>query len=762
MELLSNGRLKWQPNEIMLSKKLKVRFAVAYTNGAGTNIIAHEVDLLDENRQTVNALKTNVPTPATKRDVEAMFIIDSDSDNNKELLIHSTNSLSSYELQDGEFKDSWVYPFRFFEPASQGLLKPLSMQSVIVEDFNNDGVLDHFISTNDANSNLERGVYIMDGASKEIIKTISAGESQSGLLFSKVSDIDGDGSNELIAFTLSLDENSNLRNSIVIIDIETNAVEWTSPPVNYLPSTSNNDLFIADVDNDDALEIITANGYVFDGITKEQEWFSDEAFGLYVRTGDVLGKGYEQILTSIGAEIKIFDAEEKSVITPLLPRTGTHFDIGDLLGDGSNYLVINSTDQDATFQPDYAILAYKYDSATSLFEEVGKISLDGDPLDTSYLLLGDLIGSSAEEVIWQYDGNIRIASLVNSNFVEIPDVQKNYAFEPNFRTFGSRGYRLFNVEEDNANLMQSFIIGDESYVTRDDYNEDFLVADTFKGDEELQVAYSLNYDSDATPETLTCSGSGLNGSRGSSLVLHSEITGTIWTKNTDLYCKSIAFTDVDNDGFLDVIFGGTSQITVYNMRTNAELQTLTESGMQYARTYIENGEVFYIGRTRFDTFLKRYSFNNQSQLQLVAIGEAGPVGSSDNDDEEFFDIDLNADGIFDIVSLSNSSRDSQLIAFDSNLQVLSQVPFELPGQVQAAALDKFQDGSNSSNLIMAIESINVQGERTTRISSTDILENEPIWTSENALIGNLEGSNLYVTNDSRIVFGTTLATFLSY
>ena len=762
MQVFSNGRLSWQPDEIMLSDKLRVRFAIAYNNGAGTNIIAHKVELLDANRPNIKAQKTNVPGP--RRAVESMFIVDSDEDNNKELLIHSGSSLSAYELQDSEFKDSWVYPFQFFEQGAQDLLIPLSMQSVVVDDYNSDGVQDYFISTDGTNFSSDRSVYLMNGKSKRIIKTITAGENQSGLNFSKVADIDGDGNKELIAFTFMLNETNNNRNHIVVIDVDTDEVEWTSPPIGFLPSTNVNDIFIANVDSDDAFEIITSNGYVFDGVSKEQQWLYDQNFGRYIRTGDILDKGYEQLLVEGSAGIRIFDVMEQSVVEPALPQIGTHFDVGDVIGDGNNYLVINSTAQDATFQPDYSILLYKYVSSSNSFEELGKIPLDGSPFDTTYMLLGNIAGSDAEEVIWQYDGKIRIASFVNNEFVELPDVQKNYAYEASFRNFASRSYRLFNVEEDAPNLMHSYVFSDESYLSRDNYSENYLVSDSSIGDVELQAAYSIDYDQNSTPEILTCSASGLNGSRGSSLVLSSETSGVIWSQQADVYCKSIEFYDVNSDGFKDIIFGGPSILTVYNMHANSLLQEITGTGIQFAHSYFNNGKFSYLGKERFDSVLKRFQLDGQNQLQLITTGTAYPIGTAGNDNDDiFFETDLNGDGHLNILSISNSGRDSDLIVFNSSLQPTTQLAFRLPGQVQDAAFDKFQGENHPRNLIMAIDSNHFGNSvNTTRITSFDVTENEVVWTTENAVIGDFGGSDLYVTDDSRIVFGTTSATFLSY
>jgi len=180
-----------------------------------------------------------------------------------------------------------------------------SILSLAVGDVDTDG------KTEIVFGSMWRYLYVMDAATHGI--EWQSGELVTAISSIRISDIDQDATNEIIAG--SNDNGIGNDAYIYVFDGVTHVLEWTSPDLH-----GELELDIGDADGDGVKEIVGATRfgylYVFNGVSRVQEWRSSNLEGdLHgIAIGDADGDGSNEIAVGGGAgHIYVFDGVTRVV-----------------------------------------------------------------------------------------------------------------------------------------------------------------------------------------------------------------------------------------------------------------------------------------------------------------------------------------------------------------------------------------------------------------------------------------------------------------
>jgi hypothetical protein len=213
-------------------------------------------------------------------------------------------------------------------------------------------------------------VLVYDEETKATLTTLSVAPSPTGLA---LRDLDGDGIDELIVTT----------QSALYVYSGAGGLLWSVPGVG-------GDVTVGQMDDDPALEIATSSGDVVDTATHTVQWHWPDGFGLIVRAADVDGDGRDELVAADPWNyVWAYDVERQ---LPKWTLTASDHDIG----------AIELVDVDCDGRPDLIVGENQWGSVKA-FDTVSmelKWSIPNPEHGVTALAIGDSDGDLQDNLLW--------------------------------------------------------------------------------------------------------------------------------------------------------------------------------------------------------------------------------------------------------------------------------------------------------------------------------------------------------------------------
>lgn len=384
----------------------------------------------------------------------SMWVGDFDGDGKNEVL--STDSRHRVFIQSSEsggYGQSWMYPFKV---PTGGDIK-----QVIGANVDEDEALEILVVTED-------GISLINGLDNMATVVLE----QANMQFAALADANHDGTLEL-AYIAASDDYGN-DSTVHVVPLE--------DPTNELLNNSfidSKEITFANVDGDDALELVTNSGMVFDGDTWESQWLSGSKFGeYYVAAGDFDGDGVAEIAGSnSGGDIKLFSAQTKEQITSIDNFNTCAISAVNIDADNADELIVADCQGGDVRAYDLSdgILLQKWSLDTQGFSGTKSLAFgDSDNDGQLEAHWGTGQGSSGEDVF--------VVADINGDTVEA----KESALSIQLGSYSSAGW-INTLQEDIAGIF--FIPR-----TNSGYDGSRLLTLDFNGNQTLSDEISSNWD----------------------------------------------------------------------------------------------------------------------------------------------------------------------------------------------------------------------------------------------------------------------------
>lgn len=298
MSLNSSGTVSWKPDVPMFGTTLDVHYGIRAV-AAGLITDYDGTIALNDAKRLQPLVRSGIQLPGTTLYGDPNYLRVADFDGKGRSDIVATNGTILWTMKyDGVgYTQDWIYPFYLG-----------SIESIETYDINGDGHPDIMVGTNS-------NIAIIDGVTRSLIATIEDGNNHHYSVH--VVDVNNDGVSEIVY----------IGEGISVATVEVVSAQglkhiWSSSPISPPGHGQIRSLAIGNVDNDAALEIVTSDGFVFDGATLATQWAymsplgTQTEFGENVTTGDIDGDGIDEIIAYTWSNgNKVFSAITKSVVT---------------------------------------------------------------------------------------------------------------------------------------------------------------------------------------------------------------------------------------------------------------------------------------------------------------------------------------------------------------------------------------------------------------------------------------------------------------
>ncbi|ACA89093.1 FG-GAP and VCBS repeat-containing protein [Shewanella woodyi] len=356
----ANGVIHWQPDNLFFTREQEYNFAISAENSIEDKLLV--VRVVDDLAQQP-LVRTGIEIPYSSNN---LWVADFDGDGKNELLSSSSEGVISLLSHTGaSYRQEWVYPY-----APIGDSRTLK---TVAQDINHDNRTDIIVLS-------DHGLYRITDLSKPM-ETIYEDETLTFL------DVGGNDNSNASSDDLVMLTFGTMGHQVHLINANTGKIKFS-----YSVSAATTQVRLANVDEDEQLELVTNSGYVFDSISGENEWLFFSGFGDDISLGDIDGDGVAEI---VGAprwgKVSVYSVISKSLLF-------------DMTTERDNICTVKTANIDS--DPDSEILIgncqWGYIYAVDVQEEkpVEVWRLDLIEHSSSSIVTGDIDNDGADEIVW--------------------------------------------------------------------------------------------------------------------------------------------------------------------------------------------------------------------------------------------------------------------------------------------------------------------------------------------------------------------------
>ena len=372
----ASGTVTWTPNGPLFARSTDTNWGARLKNAPAVKL--HGTISVKDASRPLPLFRSNLDIPRNNNSLE---IADFDGTGTQQALINGFNSVYLLKKSGSAYAQSWAFPF------DVGGMAPI--QAVASGDVDGDGHREIFFSAGTVLVKLD-GVTRLESGRYGSPSPPNGSPTAPYCVGLRYGDVDGDGKGDLVC--LGADSTFYSTNAkLIVIDPATMQVKWQTDSLNLGTSIA-----IGNVDADSDVEIVTSNGYVYDGRTHANKWAYGPGFGTTVDIGDVMADGTAKIVGLVNSSIvRVFDAVQKSPLWEIPAASGPGaLRVTDLDGTGPAEIIVGDSSWGN-------VTVYRYNTSTHVADQVAQIPAQG--YGVSAVAAGDLNGDGQKELVWGSD-----------------------------------------------------------------------------------------------------------------------------------------------------------------------------------------------------------------------------------------------------------------------------------------------------------------------------------------------------------------------
>ena len=369
-DISSNGAVTWQARLPMFDDHVDIAWSIGLVDAPGATV-GGTIRVNHAARQ-LPLMRSGGTVPQNR---EQLLVTDLDANGIDDILVSDGRMVGTMVRAGAGYEQNWAYPLSLVGEQN-------GIAAIAAGNVSGDANQEIFVAA-------DAHIRALDGATRKLAHEYTI-EGVAQCYSLRVADLDNDGSAELVCLATDNYYSSSGAAKLVVLDAATLSLE------NVINQTGlGTSMDVGNVDADAALEIITANGYVYDGATRMNEWAFGPQFGIMVETGDVDGNGVDEIVATFSNEVRVYSAVTRNLrwtIAASVYCCGPgEMRVAELGGDARREIIVGDSQWGN-------VSAYRYNTVSLMFEQVS--TMNSQDHGVSALGVGNVDGDANVELIW--------------------------------------------------------------------------------------------------------------------------------------------------------------------------------------------------------------------------------------------------------------------------------------------------------------------------------------------------------------------------